>query len=291
MDNRRSFLKKTALWTAGTALLGSCATASNSTPKKQIGIQLYTLRDQLAENFNKTIEKVAEIGYTHIESAGHLGGKYYNMSPAKFGEKLKKLGLTPVSGHYSSGITNPSDIGTLSNGWDKALDEMNEIGQKYAVLGYLREGERKTFDDYKKLIDLLNKASEKCKNAGIQFCYHNHAFEFEEMEGELPMYYLLDNTDEKLVKMELDLYWIAKAGYSMPDFFSKYKGRIALWHAKDIDSNGDFAEVGNGSIDFKWAFENKQLSGMEYFFVEQDKSNDPLKSIKTSFDYVNQKLL
>ncbi len=289
MENRRSFIKKAALMTAGSAIFANCIAPQEQ--RKEIGLQLYTLRNQLVDNFEKTLERVAEIGYTHIESAGHGGGAYYKLAPKEFGELLKKLNLNPISGHYSSGIPNPSDVGTLSNGWDRALDEMNEIGQKYAVLGYLREEERTSLEDYKRLVDLLNFASEKANKAGIQLCYHNHDFEFKEMEGELPMYYILDNTDKNLLKMELDLYWITKAGYDIKEFFTRYSGRVALWHAKDMDSNGDFTEVGNGSVDFDLAFKNKELAGLDYFFVEQDQSNDPLKSIKKSFDFVKANLV
>ncbi len=168
---------------------------------------------------------------------------------------------------------------------------MNEVGQEYAALGYLREEERRSMDDYKRVADLLNSAGEKAKKKGIQLCYHNHDFEFQELEGQLPMYYLLDNTDPELVKMELDLYWITKAKYDIKDFFNKYNGRIPLWHVKDMDASGDFTEVGSGSVDFETAFANKEVAGMKHFFVEQDQSNNPIKSIKKSFDYVQNNLI
>lgn len=288
MESRRSFIKKSGVLAAGTFFLAGCGNATQS--NRSIGVQLYTVRNQISENLSKTLEKIAEIGYTHIESAGHGGNTYYGHSAKDFSKLLKLLNLNPISGHYSSGIANPDDIGTLSKGWDKALDEMNEIGQEYAVLGYLREEERRSLDDYKKVVDLLNLAGEKAKKRGIQLCYHNHDFEFKNVDGEIPMYYILDNTDPDTVKMELDLYWITKAGYNIKDFFAKYSGRIPLWHVKDMDDNGDFTEVGAGQVDFKTAFANKELAGLKHFFVEQDQSDDPLKSIERSFGYVKNNL-
>ncbi|MGB3467869.1 MAG: sugar phosphate isomerase/epimerase [Cyclobacteriaceae bacterium] len=290
MENRREFLKKAGVIATGSVLLGSCV-GKVSEVKKSIGLQLYTVRNQIDESLETTLKKISEIGYTHIESAGHGGNKYYSKTAIQYRELLKSLNLTPISGHYSTGIANPDDIGTLSNGWDKALDEMNEIGQKYAVLGYLREEERKSIDDYKRVAELLNTAGEKAKKKGIQLCYHNHDFEFVEIDGQLPMYYLLDNVSPDLLKMELDLFWITKAGYSIKDFFSKYEGRIPLWHVKDMNDEGDFTEVGSGRVDFETAFANKELAGMEYFFVEQDQSEDPIKSIRKSYTYVENNLV
>lgn len=289
MENRRSFIKKTGVLAAGGILLGSCTGATVA--KKSVGVQLYTVRDQISKSLERTLEQVAEIGFTHIESAGHGANKYYGKSAKEFKELLKSLKLIPVSGHYSTGIANPDDIGTLSKGWEQALDQMNEIGQEYAVLGYLRGEERRSMDDYKRVVDLLNLAGEKAKQKGIQLCYHNHDFEFQELEGQLPMYYILDNTDAELVKMELDLFWITKANYQIKDFFDRYAGRIPLWHVKDMDEKGDFTEVGSGNVDFDLAFSNKELAGMKYFFVEQDQSNNPLKSIEKSFGYVQKNLI
>ena len=185
----------------------------------------------------------------------------------------------------------PDQVGSLTNQWEVSIEAMKTVGQEYAILAYLDEGERKTLDQYKKLVDIINVAAEKCKDAGIQFCYHNHDFEFVELEGELPMYYILDNTDPDLVKVELDLYWITKAGYDIGEFFEKYSGRIPLWHTKDLNGEGAFTEVGNGTIDFKKIFSMKELAGMEHFFVEQDVSNDPMKSIKMSYDYISKNLV
>ncbi len=301
MKNRRTFLKQTTALAAGSLLLpycsspgkeGSTATQNIATSEKRnIGVQLYTVRDQMSQDVADTLAKVAEIGYKEVELAGYANGKYYDMAPTDFKKALDSNGLKAVSSHYSSGRTEPEHTGTLSNNWDQAVEDMQVLGQKYAALGWLHPDERKTLEDYKQLVDLINVAAEKCKAAGVKFCYHNHDFEFVELEGEIPMYYILDNTDADMVQMELDLYWISKVNMNPVDFFQKYANRVPLWHVKDMDATGNFTEVGNGTIDYKAAFAAEQTAGMKHFFVEQDQSDDPIQSITTSFKYVSENLI
>lgn len=147
-----------------------------------------------------------------------------------------------------------------------------------------------TADNCKKTAELLNQFGEVCNASGIRFAYHNHAFEFEMVEEKVPYNILLESTDPNLVTFEPDLYWMVKAGVNPVDYFSKYNGRFELWHVKDMDKTEEqfFTEVGQGVIDFKTLFEAKALSGMQYFFVEQDrcKNHPPLESIKISYNYL-----
>ena len=145
-------------------------------------------------------------------------------------------------------------------------------------------------DDYKKLAESFNTYGEVCKKAGIQFAYHNHAFEFDIMDDKIPYNVLLEGTDSDLVTFEMDLYWLIKAGYEPLDYFNDFKGRFALWHVKDLDPDTEeYTEVGSGNIAFKEIFDNASISGMQYFFVELDNSVQPaLESIKISFDYLNK---
>ena len=146
--------------------------------------------------------------------------------------------------------------GTILTGWDKAVEDAATLGQKYMVVAYLMPEERKSLDDYKKIAADLNKAGETCKKAGIQLCYHNHDFEFQAMEGTLPFDILMSQTDSKLIKVELDLYWAVKANHQPLDLFKKYPKRIELWHVKDMDNTDKkfFTEVGSGTIDFTSIF-------------------------------------
>jgi sugar phosphate isomerase/epimerase len=144
------------------------------------------------------------------------------------------------------------------------------------------------------MADVFNKAAEKCHAAGIQFCYHNHDFEFDQQDGKYPYDVLLENTDPKLVKMEMDLYWVSKAGQDPMKLIEQHPGRFPLWHLKDMDNTSAhaFTEVGNGVIDFKKIFTEKAASGMKYFFVEQDKCpGSPYDSISQSISYIKKNLV
>jgi sugar phosphate isomerase/epimerase len=282
--SRKSFLKAGAFALA-TPMLSKLNLEAKAPSK--IGLQLYTLRNEISKDLLGTLKKVAAIGYKEVELFGYSDGKFFGKTPKEFKTILNGLGLDPVSGHYGAGVENKTAKGTLSNGWQKAVDDAAEIGQKYVNCAYLTDSERKTIDQYKKYVDLFNKSGEVAKKAGLQFGYHNHDFEFKKLGGQLP-YDLIASTDPKLVKLELDLYWVVKAGIDPVALFKKYPGRFPLWHVKDMDKkDGSFAEVGTGSIDFKKIFDNRKLAGMTHFFVEQDVAKiPPVQAIEISFKNV-----
>lgn len=255
----------------------------------KIGLQLYTLRQDLSKDLEGTLKKVAAIGYKEVELFGYNDGKFFGKTPKEFKAILDGLGLDPVSGHYGAGVQMKDQKGTLSNDWQRAVDDAAAIGQKYVNCAYLTDGERKSIEDYKKYVDLFNKSGEVAKKAGLQFGYHNHDFEFKKLDGQLP-YDLIASTDPDLVKLELDLYWIVKAGLDPVDLFKKYPGRFPLWHVKDMDKGDQsFAEVGTGSIDFKKIFDARKIAGMTHFFVEQDVAKIPaLEAIDISFKNVTK---
>ncbi|CAA9269757.1 MAG: Sugar or sugar phosphate isomerase/epimerase/dehydrotase [uncultured Adhaeribacter sp.] len=173
----------------------------------------------------------------------------------------------------------------------KLVDMAAESGQAYLTCAFMFPSEHQTLDQYKKHAELFNRAGEACKKAGLQFAYHNHDFEFEKIDGQVPYDLLLAQTDKDLVKMELDLYWVAKSGNDALALFEKNPGRFPLWHVKDMDKTEKkfFTEVGNGSIDFKRIFAAAKTSGMEYYFVEQDVTpGNPLDSITTSYQNLSQ---
>ncbi|MHA4742207.1 sugar phosphate isomerase/epimerase family protein [Dyadobacter sp. MSC1_007] len=285
--SRKSFLKAGAFALA-TPMLSKLNSWEVKAPSK-IGLQLYTLRNEISKDLLGTLKKVAAIGYKEVELYGYSDGKFFGKTPKEFKSILNGLGLDPVSGHYGAGVENKTAKGTLSNGWQKAVDDAAELGQKYVNCAYLTDSERKTIDQYKKYVDLFNKSGEVAKKAGLQFGYHNHDFEFKKLSGQLP-YDLIASTDPKLVKLELDLYWVVKAGIDPVALFKKYPGRFPLWHVKDMDKkDGSFAEVGTGSIDFKKIFDNRKLAGMTHFFVEQDVAKiAPVQAIEISFKNVTK---
>jgi sugar phosphate isomerase/epimerase len=264
-----------------------------------IGLQLYTVRDAMAKDPEGTLAKVAQIGYNSLEGATYTGTqKFYGMDPQTFKDVLKKNGLIMRSCHYRLGEDKDpkgGDMpGTLLHEWDKAVSDGAALGLQYMVCAWLSPAERQGLDHYKKLADELNKAGETCKKSGIQLCYHNHDFEFDKQGDKYPYDVLLENTDPKLVKWEMDLYWVNKAGQDPIQLFDKYPGRFPLWHLKDMDNTAkhNFTEVGSGVIDFKRIFSGAGKAGMKYFFVEQDFCpGSPFDSITKSIDYIKKNLV
>ena len=146
-------------------------------------------------------------------------------------------------------------------------------------------------DELKSTVDVFNKSGEACKKVGVQFAYHNHTTEFDDVEGHRPFDYILTNTDKNLVKMELDLAWATKAKQDPVALFKMHPGRFPLLHVKDLDKTTlNPAEVGSGIVDFKRVFDNIQESGMKYFFVEQDGAPQPFQNITNSYNYLNKML-
>ncbi len=294
MTSRRDFLASAALLSAGLLASPSLLAA----PKKRyIGLQLYTVRAAMEKDPAATLAQLAKIGYNSVEGATYTGSqKFYGMTPKDFAALLKQNGLIMPSSHYRLG-EEPANgapvLGTMLHDWDRAVDDAAAAGVKYMVCAYLSEAERGTLDHYKYVADQLNKAGERCQKAGLQLCYHNHDFEFNAQNNQLP-YDLLLATDKKLVQMELDLYWVSKAGHDPLALFQQHPGRFPLWHVKDMDRTPEraFTEVGNGSIDFKKIFAHANQAGLKYFFVEQDTTpGSPFDSVTKSIAYIKKNLV
>lgn len=280
--SRKDFIKASAM-ALSLPLFNNMNFETKATSK--IGLQLYTLRGDIAKDVEGTLRKVAQLGYKEVELYGYSDGKFFGKTAKELKAFLKEIGLNPVSGHYGAGVENKTAKGTLSNDWQRAVDDAAELGQKYVNCAYLTPKERVTIDQYKSYVDLFNKSGEIAKKAGLQFGYHNHDFEFQKIDGETPYDIIAGKTDPKLVKLELDLYWVVKAGLDPVELFKKYPGRCHLWHVKDMDkTDGSFAEVGTGSIDFAKIFAARKIAGLEHFFVEQDVAKRPaIEAIDISY--------
>ena len=293
MTTRRSFIKSTSLLSAGVLLAPSAFRLKPSL----IGLQLYTVRDAMQKDPAETLSKVAKIGYNSVEGATYTGTqKFYGMDPSAFSKLLKDNGLVMPSGHYRLGEEKPKGEimkGTILHEWDKAVEDASAVGLKYMVCAFLSPDERGDPDHYKYVADQLNIAGERCKKAGIQLCYHNHDFEFVKQGDKYP-YDILLGADKNLVKMEMDVYWVTKAGKDPVVLFNEHPGRFPLLHLKDMDNTPQkmFTEVGNGIINFKEIFRNKKEAGMKYFFVEEDKCpGSPFDSITQSISYIKKNLI
>jgi sugar phosphate isomerase/epimerase len=272
---RRDFLNLAA-GGAALALMQPSGLAANGRRIKQVGLQLYTIRNEMQKDFEGSLARVAQIGFKEVEFAG-----YYDRTPRQVKQVLKNNNLRSPSAHIG--------FAAFRDDLPKTIETAKILGQKYLVCPSLPQDVRRSSDDYKRLAELFNRFGSDCRKAGLVFAYHNHAFEFEAMDGRLPYDILLEETDPKLVTMEMDLYWVVRAEQDPLRYFDRYPGRFALLHVKDMeDSPGrGFAEVGRGSLDFKKIFQASRKAGAKHFIVEQDQTpGDPFESIKISYDYL-----
>jgi sugar phosphate isomerase/epimerase len=244
----------------------------------RIGIQLYTLRGEFARDVEGTLAKVAEIGFREVEFAGYPEG-----SAGSLRKMLDRLGLAAPASHVA--------MQALRTDWARTLDEAAALGQKYIVVPSVPASERRTLDDWKRVAAAFSKAGEQARARKIQFCFHNHEAEFTPLEGAVPYDVLLQEADPKLVRMELDLYWITRAGHDPLAYFARWPGRFPLVHVKDMDATPrrSFADVGTGTIDFRRIFAKAGQGGIRHYFYEQDTTpGAPLDSARASFQYLRQ---
>lgn len=251
------------------------------------GLALYTVREDMALDPESTLQNVADIGYQYVEAAGYKDRKFYGMEPVEFKNYLKEVGLIPLSSHQSTV--------TLENA-DEMIADVKAAGFEYFVVPIPPMGLYKKDPDTKErgftggaanLAEILDILGEKCYKAGLKLLYHNHDFEFKkDTDGIVPIEYLLENCNPKYVNFQMDLFWVSKVGVDPVVYFKKYPGRFKLWHVKDMDLEGNFAPVGSGTIDFSRILEQKSLSGMEYYYVEQDTTfhEKPIEAIKISHE-------
>lgn len=292
MINRRSFIQQAVLMAAGAAILPQVSCAG-SAPEKRLGLQLYTLRNEISKDVVKVLERVAASGYQEVEVFGYSPSTHFwGFSPSAFAEILDSNNLKAISGHYDFDEYLGPD--TKMQRFDAYLNAASVLKHRYLTIPYLNEKLRSSADDYKRLAEKFNRAGEKCLKSGLQLAYHNHDFEFQQFGNTTGYDILLAETDPKLVKFELDLYWVVRAGRDPIDLFSKNKGRFELWHVKDMDKQNPAlnTEVGSGSIDFAKIFASARLSGVKNVIIEQENfSIDPFESISKSANFTRSNLL
>jgi sugar phosphate isomerase/epimerase len=280
--NRRVFIERSALAAGGLAFASLYSCSKPATVEKQIGIQLYTLKELFEKDVKGTLKLVADTGFKQVEAYGYNDGKFFGVSYADFASEVKRLGLDLISGHYGTGQSTPEKTGTPMNEWERSVNDAKAVGQKYTTIAWLDESERNSLDALKRTCEIMNKAGEISKKYDVRMAYHNHAFEFEKVDGQVIYDVMLKELDPSLVAMEMDIYWIVFAGQDPLTYFKNHPGRFELWHVKDMDKTdrAKNSDVGSGSIDFKPIFEAAGQSGMKHFFLEQvEKGYSYLKGI------------
>lgn len=273
MITRRDFLKTSGTFAAGTLVWRI------ETPKaefKNVGVQLYTFRNEIQSDTIGVLKKIAALGIKEIESARSDKGHYYSLTGKEMQKVCKDLGMTLRSGHVH-----------LDNNFSKTLNEAAEAGQEYVICSSMPT-EGQTIDNYKKVADSFNKAGEECKKMNVKFGYHNHDYEFESDKGQVLYDVLLKNTDPNLVHMELDLGWVIVGGKNPIDYFKNHSGRFPLWHLKDMNmAKKESTEFGKGKLDIAQMLKHSKESGLKYFFIEQEEyASTPFESMKENMDYL-----
>ncbi|MGY4536926.1 sugar phosphate isomerase/epimerase [Mucilaginibacter sp. UYNi724] len=289
MTSRRTFLAQAGLASAGMVLAPSLLSAKSL---NGVGIQLYSLRDQLPKDPKGVIAKIAKAGYKEVETFGYSSENgFWGFSAREFSAVLKANGLKTPSGHYGMDEFFGTGKMDIFNSYIKAA---HATGQTYIVIPSLNHDFIKTAADFNSIADKMNKAAAVCKKEGLKLGYHNHNFEWEKVEGTTFYDTILAKTDPSLVAMEMDIYWVVRAGHDPISIFKKHPGRFAMVHVKDMDkTNPELnTEIGSGSIDFKTILAKAKLAGIKHYLVEQENFTDidPYVSIAKSSAYLKHKL-
>ena len=300
MKNRRDFLKISAAGAVGAMVLGPVACTSAVTPDRKsfgVGLQLYTIRDAMAADVVGSLQKVSDMGYKNLELAGYSNGKFYGYAPAEFKKIVEDKGMQIISSH-----TQVEAAGITMENARKMADDHAALGVKYCVQPWVNDEDR-NIETYKRMIADWNQVASVMKEVGIQFGYHNHNFEFANLDGVVPYYDIfMPEMDKDLITMELDLYWATKAGQDPVEMFDKYPGRFQLLHFKDMAKQtdpyfdvvkDDITSVGAGLIDFNRIYAAREKAGMKYLFVEDDNQGNglPFEGIETSITNLTSKIL
>lgn len=272
-------MKKVSLF-----LLLAVASITLQAAKKDVFLQLYSLRTDIAKDFYNTLDKVAKMGYTGVEAANYADGKFYGLTPEQFKQEIENRKMIVLSSHVGKALND--DVSTTNwdevwKWWDEAILAHKNAGMKYVVTPWMPKVKR--LSDLKAYCEYYNKIGEKCNAAGLRFGYHNHSFEFDKVENEIMYDYMLKNTDPQKVFFQMDVYWVVRGGQSPVDYFNKYPGRFELLHLKDHRELGQ-----SGMVGFDAIFNNVSKAGTKHFVVEvENYTVEPFKSVEESINYLN----
>ena len=269
-----------------------------------LGAELYTVRNVMPTAADQTLKSIAEIGYREVETDR---GTLLQIAPL-----LKKYGLKPVSCHIETPLITgnwkpwvamaarrKTPYASEGSTLQQAMEDLKKHGVEYMVMAYLLPQERGDLDYFKQMADKMNSAGAQAHAAGLEFCYHNHCFEFRGEHGQRPIDILLERLDRKTVGLELDVFWVSVGGNDPVEMLKQNAGRVPLVHLKDKAKDTPvlyeeakataqtFKEVGAGALDFSAILKAAAAGGAKHYFVEQDQTpGDPVASLKQSYDYV-----
>jgi sugar phosphate isomerase/epimerase len=300
MPNRRIFIRQTTKaavaailfpqWAcnSGTAdakqadtSVAPSPTPAAGTQLEQFGIQLWTLRDIIADDPKGVLKALSEFGYNQIESYEGDQGIFWGMSPQEYKTYIESLGMKAVSAHCN-----------INENFETKAQQAAEIGMQYLICPWV--GPQKSMDDFKRIADQFNDCGDICNKYGLRFAYHNHDYSFQELEGQMPQDYMMENTNPDTVDYEMDIYWVVTGGADPVEYLKRYPGRFKLSHVKDrlkdvpAEEKQASCVLGKGQIDYPPILKEAKAQGMEYFLVEQERydSCEPLACAQEDADFM-----
>jgi sugar phosphate isomerase/epimerase len=293
LTSRRTFLKNSALTLTGSLVLSDKIFA-NKPAGQVLGIQLYSIRDDMKKDPAGSLKQLAAMGYKNVEHANYVDRKFYGYSASEFKKILDDLGLKMPSGHT---VMNAQDWDEskkdFTDKWKQTVEDAATVGQQYVVSPWMDESLRKNYDDLVRFLDLFNKSGELCKKSGMKFGYHNHNFEFSNsLNGKLLYDIILEKTDPGLVAHQLDMGNMYGAGGRAEQIVKKHPGRFELMHVKDeikAANKGEMGEeyestvLGKGVIPVKKILDlAKKTGGTTQFIIEQEsyQGKTPMEAVK-----------
>jgi sugar phosphate isomerase/epimerase len=304
MQDRRKFLKQSTKAAVAAALLPyyGCSSepangatggedAATATEKMagaghkldKFGIQLWTLRDIIADDPKGVLKALSEFGYKQIESYEGKDGIFWGMTNTEYKAYLDELGMDAISSHCD-----------INKDFEQKAQQAGEIGMPYLICPYI--GMKESLDDYKRVVDQFNECGAIAKKYGLRFGYHNHDYSFQELDGQIIQDYMMENTDPDTVDFEMDIYWVVTGGADPIEYLEKYPGRFKLSHVKDrmkdvpADERAASCVLGNGTIDYPKILDVAEKQGMAYYIVEQERYDEcaPIDCAKADADYLKE---
>jgi sugar phosphate isomerase/epimerase len=294
--SRRSFIKNSAVLLAGTSLLSNAAFAA-AKPSEIIGLQLYSVRDDMKKDPVGTLTQLAKFGYKHVEHANYIDRKFYGFSAKEFRKVLDDLGLKMPAGHTVM-AKNHWDAAKkdFTDAWKFTVEDAAVLGQKYVVSPWMDESMRKTKDDLLRTMDIFNRCGELCQKSGMKFGYHNHDFEFSvQLDGMKIFDIMMKNLDVNKVVMQLDIGNMYSGGAKALDVIGQYPGKFEMIHVKDEIENKDGKHestiVGKGIVPVKEVLDICRKSGGTYvYIIEQEayQGKAPMDCMKENFEIMKK---
>ena len=290
--SRRSFVKSGALIALGAAIIPESAFAGEKRKAKaMVGLQLYSVRDDMMKDPKGSLAELAKMGYVYVEHANYVNEKFYGFPAPEFRKILDGLGLKMISGHTVMGKQHWDEAKKdFSDSWKKTVEDAAVLGQKWVISPSMDETMRKTYDDFKRYMDIFNKCGELCNKSGMKFGYHNHDFEFSEKLNDQKLFdIIMTSIDPKLVALQLDMGNLYNGGAIALDVMNQYPGRFEIMHVKDEIPATKGTEkyvstiLGKGIVNTEKVVDlGKNKGGTKCYIIEQESYQDitPMDSVK-----------